>query len=472
MGASPAVLVARALARPDLPARERDRLVGIAARSRGDWRFWARPEQREPDGTSWIVWAVVAGRGFGKTRTGAEWMLDRSQRAADLNIEHRGFLIGRTAADVRDTMVEGPGGIMACLERRGIRGRYLPGKRRIDIPSLDTELHCYSAMEPDSLRGPEHHSGWGDEPAAWRHIVDLQGNTAWSNAMFGLRLDAEGLPPRVVATTTPKPILIVREWFDMVAAGDPTIVMTKGALYDNLANLAPTFVAQIVERYRDSPLGLQEIFGELVLHVEGALWDPSRIDHVDEHPPLARRIVAVDPPGEQRAECGIMVMGISAGYIDRGIDGRPRRHVYLLDDYTIRGTPEKWGRRVVDAFRDHEATLVIGERNQGGDMVRSTIHAVDPAVPFEPVTAVVDKWTRAEPVSAVYDRVHHVGVFGDLESQMCTWLPKDPVSPDRMDALVHGVRHLFPEITTPPAQSKSPVDQGPLEHRRGSRRQR
>lgn len=443
-----------------------------------DWEFVARPEQLPPPG-DWTIWPYVAGRGAGKTRSGGEWMLDSAQEYDAAGVPMRGALIARTAADARDTMVEGESGIVACAERRGLRCQYLPGKRLVSLPDVGAQLHTYSAMEPESLRGPQHHRAWADEPGAWRHIVDSLGNTAWSNAMFGLRLDAPGLRPRAMATTTPKPILLVKEWFDAVDAGDPKIVMTRGALYDNIANLAPAFAIDIVERYRLSPLGPQEIYGLLVLSVEGALWTPDRIEatRVQTAPPLSRRIVAVDPPAETQAECGIVTMGLSqsreAGSELVGgkqVPTRPSRHVYVTGDHSIRGRSETWGQQVVDAYRESQADEVVVESNQGGDMVRGVIHAADPTVNVTKVTASKSKWQRAEPVAAVYSRVHHVAYLPMLEAQMTTWTEADAVSPDRLDALVHGVRHLFPDIVTPPARIRTAADVQLSNARRSGRR--
>lgn len=431
-----------------------------------DWDFIARPEQLPPEG-DWTIWPFVAGRGAGKTRSGSEWMLDSAEDYADAGVGLRGALVARTAADVRDTVVEGESGIMACCERRGIKAVYRPGKRRVELPDLGAELHTYTAMEPESLRGPQHHRAWGDEPAAWRHIVDSQGNTAWSNMMFGLRLDAPGLRPQVMATTTPKPILIVKEWFEAVDRGDKTIVMTRGTLYDNITNLAPAFAIDVVERYRNSPLGPQEIYGVLVLTVEGALWTPDRIQRtrVDREPAnLTSRIVAVDPPGEDKAECGIITLGLGArqeaGYdivAGKRVPLPPSRHVYVTGDWSMRGPPEEWGREVI-AARDYSgARTIVVEKNQGGDMVRAVIHAIDPNADVEKITASVSKWQRAEPVAAVYSRVHHVATFPMLEAQMTTWTEDDEVSPDRLDALVHGVRHLLPDIVRAPARATSAV---------------
>lgn len=479
---SPAEQVAEALETGDLTDEDRRAAVKTILSKATDWRFWAKPTQLEPPGDAWHIWADVGGRGSGKTRTGAEYMIDRSLQYHRAGVKHRAGLVGRTAADVRDVMVEGDSGVMACLDRRRIKGRYEPGKRRIVIPQLEATLHTYSAMEPESLRGPQHHSLWADEPAAWRQKTDAQGNTAWSNALFGLRLDARGLIPRVIATTTPKIIPLVKEWFDAlkpcvrprghtgVHGGfrknddregprcgliSRDVVMTTRSLYDNIAHLAPSFVAKIVERYRDSPLGAQEIFGRLVEFVEGALWDMGRIEasRVRLIPPLSRTIVAVDPPAGFAAECGIIVLGLGA---NPAADGH--RHVYVIDDYSLHGRAEVWGAEVIKAKRKYKASLVVAENNQGGDMVRSTIQLQDSSIRYEPIHAAKSKWERAEPVASAYRRVHHVDYLPELESQMCTWTDDEEWSPDRLDALVHGVRYLLPSIIGAPVQSFSPAD--------------
>lgn len=484
MALSPAEQVALRLDELDLAPADREAVVLQLRGRERDWSgFVARPEQLEPPGDRWVIWPVVAGRGFGKTRTGAEYLLDRSRAYRRAGVKrHIAGLIGRTAADVRDTMIEGESGLMACLERRKIRARHFPGKRKVHIRDdrYRATIHTYSAMEPDSLRGPQHHTIWADEPAAWRHIVDDQGNTAWSNALFGLRLDAPGMRPRIVATTTPKPIPLVREWFEQIDRGDPDVVMTRGKLVDNLRNLAPSYVASVVRRYpRGSALARQEILGALVLTVEGALWSADRIQlgRVVSHPELARIIVAVDPPSEPTGEAGIVAVGIEQGRQDD-----MRRHCYVLEDASIGGRAEVWGLQAAACARRWGANIVY-ERNQGGDMVRATIQQQDPTLPCEWVQASTSKWERAEPVAAMYgslpdaekglpgqpSRVHHVGYFGMLESQMVTWTEKDPLSPDRMDALVHGVRFLMPDVALPPGRAVAP-EQVLQPFGRGSRR--
>lgn len=458
-----------------LPPDEQTAILGTLSESEiealnSDWRFWARPEQTPPPG-EWWLWTVLAGRGFGKTRTGAEFVLDRSVDFHRRGVRrHRVALIARTAADARDTMVEGESGLAECADRRRIRLRYEPSKRRVTLPDLDTTMTTFSAEEPESLRGPQHHTVWGDEPASWTHKVDPQGNTAWTNAQFGLRLDPD---PRAILTGTPKPIPVIRSLVD--DAADPTsgVVLTQGSLKDNIANLAPSFVRTILAQYGGTLLGAQEIDGLLVDRVEGALWQPEQIERdrlrtLDAVPALSRIVVAVDPPGETVAECGIVVLGTEANPVDP-----LRRHIYVLDDASIRGDAETWAARVIETFHRWQANLVVGEVNNGGDMVRAVVHLQDPSVPFRKVRATDGKRRRAEPVALLYQqhRAHHVGYFGALEAQMTTWTdsPGEP-SPDRMDALVWGATALVPSLGQAPARSKSVAgvrtSTGPGAHRR------
>lgn len=424
-----------------------------------EWGFWSRPEQVQPLGVWWL-WVVLAGRGFGKTRTGAEFVLDRAVEYHERKVrKHRVGLIGRTAADCRDTMVEGDSGLAECAERRRIRLKYEPSKRRVTLPQLGTTMTTFSAEEPESLRGPQHHTLWGDEPASWTHIVDPMGNTAWTNARFGLRLDPD---PRALLTGTPKPIPMIREIVAEAQAGDG-VVLTQGSLRDNIANLAPSFVSVILAAYGGTALGAQEIDGLLIDRVEGALWQPEQIERWRVKDPglvpqLDMIIIGVDPPAETTAECGIVVVGREANPADA-----LRRHVYVLDDLSMRGEAEEWARVVIAAYHRWNANMVVGEVNNGGDMVRAVVHLQDPTIPFDKVRASDGKRTRAEPVQMLYQgdqgRAHHVGYFGALEAQMTTWTDqKGEPSPDHMDALVWGVTGLLPALGMIPGRSVSAAD--------------
>jgi len=442
-----------------LPEKVRDRAVGGLSREAQEalfrsWGYRARPKQLDPEGDH-DVWALVAGRGAGKTKAGAEWILDRSEAFAKHGVRHLGGLIGRTSADVRDVMVDGPSGVMACADKRRVTARHTPSRREIVLPELDTRLTTYSAEEPESLRGPEHHTIWADEAAAWAQKSDNHGNTAWTNMELGLRgICPDGMKPRCCVTTTPKPVPLVKDWF---ADETGRVAVTQFSMLDNLANLAPGFVEAIVQRYQHSALGRQEIYGLLVTEVEGALWRAEMIDHVTKAPDLAEIVVAVDPHGSSTgAECGIVVVGIEAVTADPG-----RRHAYVLEDCSIQGPPEAWGAQAVAAYHRYGATYILGEVNFGGEMVGSIIRIADPAARFKAVRVGrgQGKWARAEPVAALYqaDRCHHQGYFPELESQMCTWVDGDSVSPDRMDALCHGIAYLLPDLSMAPASAWSPA---------------
>lgn len=425
-----------------------------------DWLFWARPEQLPPGSPGWWLWVVLAGRGFGKTRTGAEFVLGRAEDFHRRRVrKHRVALIARTAADCRDTMVEGESGLAECAERRQIRLRYEPSKRRVTLPDLGTRMTTYSAEEPESLRGPQFHTLWGDEPASWAHKVDPQGNTAWTNAQFGLRLDPD---PRAVLTGTPKPIPMVKALVADAQDDTSGVVLTQGSLRDNIANLAPQFVRVILAQYGGTLLGAQEIDGLLIDRVIGALWQPEEIERwrlTDPAlvPDLDMIVVGVDPPAEDVAECGIIVVGREANPKDP-----LRRHIYVLEDASMRGTAEEWGRAVIDTYHRFHANKVVGEVNNGGDMVRAVVHLQDPTVAFVKVRATDGKRRRAEPVQMLYQgdqgRAHHVGYFGALEAQMTTWTgTKGEPSPDRLDGFVWGATGLLPGLGTAPARSSSPA---------------
>lgn len=474
----------------ELPRRERRELLASYGddgldRLKRDWRFWARPEQVAPSGV-WTVWAWLAGRGFGKTRGGAEFVLDRGEKFATYGARHRALLLGKTAADCRDVMIEGESGLIVCAERRGYTAKYEPSKRRISIPELDTTGTTFSAEKPDQLRGHQGHTAWADEPAAWRHLVDREGNSAWSNLMLALRLEGvlppdwfddldddefdefmdapADLQPQCVATTTPKPIKLVKEWVERVSNGDPSIRLTTGSMMENAANLAPRFVDEVMARYAGTRLGAQEIEGLVLDAVEGALWTPKSLDRFriqsrDLVPDLSRKVIAVDPSGSDVGhgdECGIAVAGVEAN------PANPlRRNFYVLDDLSTPDRPEVWARIVCDAYHREDADAVVAEVNFGAALVRDIIHLTDPTVRFEEVRASQAKRPRAEPVALLWDqgRGHLVGYFGLLEAQMTTWVPVvDSYSPDRMDAVVWAAHWLLPEIGRAPSSQTSAAD--------------
>jgi predicted phage terminase large subunit-like protein len=384
-----------------------------------DWQLIARDNQLPPEG-DWLVWMLLAGRGFGKTRTGAEWVHMR----AEANPEARIALIGPTAADARDVMIEGESGVMNT--RTGnLRPTYEPSKRRVTWPN-GAMATAYSADEPDRLRGPQHSDAWADELAAWRYP------DAWDMLMFGLRL---GDRPRACVTTTPRPVKLVR---DLVRSA--TTHVTRGSTFDNAANLAPTFIEAARKKYEGTRLGRQELYAEILDDTPGALWTRAQIDllRVRKHPDLTRIVVAIDPAatsGEESDETGIVVAG-------RGVDG----HGYVLDDLSGRMTPRDWARRACNAYHARRADRLVAEVNHGGEMIETVIRTVDPDVSYRGLHASRGKQTRAEPISALYEqgRVHHVGEFAQLEDQLTTYVPGlYDGSPDRLDAVVWALTELM-----------------------------
>lgn len=392
-----------------------------------EWKRWARPSQLMPPG-DWLVWLILAGRGFGKTRTGAE-----SVRAeAEGDKVARIALVGPTAADVRDVMVEGESGILA-ISPPWFRPVYEPSKRRLTWPN-GAMATTYSADEPDRLRGPQHSFAWGDEPASWRYPE------AWDMLQLGLRL---GTRPRSVMTGTPKPIRLIR---DLLRRSDCHV--TRGSTYDNRSNLAKPFLDAIVKKYEGTRLGRQELYAEVLDDVPGALWSRRCLDdyRVTKAPDLVRIVVAIDPPatsGEDANEAGIIVAGVDSAGV-----------AYVLEDWSQRASPEEWARKSIAAYRKWDADCLVAECNQGGEMVERVIKSVAD-VPVKLVRATKGKYVRAEPASALYEqgRVKHVGVLAILEEQMTSFTPEraadrsDGFSPDRVDALVWAITELFPEIT-------------------------
>ena len=413
----------------DLPKAEADALIramapGEANAFEYDWRYRARPQQLPPAG-SWRVWLLMAGRGFGKTRCGAEWV--RSQVKAGRG---RIALVGPTAADARNVMVEGESGILAISPGRE-RPLYEPSKRRLTWPN-GAVATTYSADEPERLRGPQHDAAWCDELAAWRYPE------AWDMLMFGMRLGAD---PRTVVTTTPRPAKLIR-----ALVRDPICVVTRGSSYENRGNLAPAFFDQIIRKYEGTRLGRQELEAELLEDTPGALWSYASIEasRLSSAPEMTRVVVAIDPAvtsGEEADETGIVVAG-------KDKNG----HGYVLDDISGRYPPTEWARLAISAYVRHRADRIVAEVNNGGDMVGATLRMVDPNVAFTAVRASRGKVVRAEPVSALYQqgRIHHIGTFSQLEDQMTNFTSDIDraaagYSPDRVDALVWAFSDLLVE---------------------------
>jgi len=397
-----------------------------------DWKFLAREQQLAPDG-DWQTWLILAGRGFGKTRTGAEWVRQQVQRGVG-----RIALIAPTAADARDVMVEGESGLLSvCWAgdktlNGDVLGRpaYQPSNRRLTWANGATAT-CFSAEEPERLRGPQHEVGWADELAAWRNLKDT-----WDMYMFGLRL---GDDPRTCITTTPKPSPTLRQILK-----DARTVVTRGSTFDNAGNLAPTFLKAIRDKYEGTRLGRQELNAELLDDVPGALWTRDMIDaaQVRSIPDMQRIVVAVDPSGtagesDEGDSIGIVVAGL-------GVDGLG----YVLADRTCKLSPDGWGRRAVAAYHEFGADRIVAERNFGGAMVEHVIRTVDKTVSYKEVVASRGKVARAEPVAALYEqgKVKHHGSMPELEDQMCNIASDGYVgegSPDRADAAVWSLTELM-----------------------------
>ena len=406
-----------------------------------DWEFWGRPEQQRPDGEDWNIWMYLAGRGAGKTRTAAEWV---RKEAADTSKGQKRFaLVARTAADVRDVIVEGESGIINVTPPSE-RPLYEPSKRRLTWPNGNTAT-CFTADEPDSLRGPQFTHAWGDEVAAWRQTPDGAGLTAFENLRIGTRL---GQNPKIMITTTPKRVPLLYDLIKESEKQPGKVIITKGSTMDNTGNLSQAYMEGILGVYEGTRLAAQELYGEMLSDVEGALWTQELIDKCRESvmphgAPL--RVIGVDPSVAEnpRDECGIVVVASSA---DRDLY---KRQSWVLEDASVLGSPDVWANKVVAMARKWGCP-VVAEVNQGGALVRNAINTIDPTVKVLEVHSKYGKALRAEPITLAYEqnRVHHIGYLAELESQMCAWIPGEGKSPDRVDALVHALTAL---LIKPPA---------------------
>lgn len=391
-----------------------------------DWRgFLARPSQIMPEG-DWDIWLVLAGRGFGKTRTGAEAVREEVTTSRSGRIG----LIAETAADARDVMVAEILRIFPKAERPV----YKSSKRSLEFTN-GAMAFTYNATEPDQLRGPQHDFLWHDELAKWRYARET-----WDQAQFGLRL---GTHPRQIVTTTPRPIELVKA---IVAGQEGKVHVTRGSTMDNRANLAATFLSRIQQRYAGTRLGRQELEAEILGDLPGALWSMASLDayRLPKQPDdLTRIVVSVDPAvtaTENSDEHGIIVAGMTGD--QRGV---------VLEDASISGSPMEWARRAVSLYRSYSADGIVVEVNQGGDMVAHTIRTVDPNANIIEVRASRGKHVRAEPIAALYEqgRISHVGAYPQLESQMTQMTTagyEGDGSPDRVDALVWAFTELFPDM--------------------------
>lgn len=421
-------MAARQAALAELTGTERAEL-------RHHWELWARTEQLPPQG-DWRIWLVMAGRGFGKTRLGAEWV----RRVAADHPEARIALVGSSLGDARAVMVEGESGILACCPPRR-RPRFEPSLRRLVWPN-GAQATLYSAAEPESLRGPQHSHAWCDEIAKWDNSSQ-RAEQSWNNLLLGLRL---GENPKALATTTPRAVPLLQQ---LLAQEDVSI--TRGRTQDNMANLPARFLRDMRRTFGRSALARQELDGELLTDIEGALWTRAMIEGGREGSAGAepvRTVIGVDPPASAAGDaCGIIVAQL-------GEDGVAR---ILADASVERASPEKWARAVAGAAALWRADRVVAEANQGGAMVESVLRAACITLPIRLVHASIGKAARAEPVAALYEtgRVRHVGAFPALEDQLCGLMAGGGYqgpgrSPDRADAAVWALTELMLASRAPP----------------------
>jgi len=401
-----------------------------------DWNFWARDNQLEPEGKDWNTWFINAGRGFGKTRSGVEWVRENVKRGIK-----RIAAVASTNSDIERVMVKGESGFLSVCWKGDMtyKGKKMgfpewsPTKRTLTWEN-GAQVQFFSAEEPERLRGPQFELAWCDETAAWNKDVDT-----WAMLQFCMRL---GKHPRIMVTTTPKPTKLIRQILK-----DPKTVVTTGSTFDNSANLAKTYLTAVKEQYEGTRLGRQELYAEVLEEAQGALWTTAMLDDCaikhENLPDLARIVVALDPAVTSNAESdmtGIVVAGIDINGI-----------AYVLGDYTDRLSPQGWASKAIELYYQYQADRIVAEVNQGGDMVKTTIHGEDDSVPYKAVRASRGKYARAEPVSALYERglVKHVSnppdgsSLNELETQMRTWEPLGRVgSPDRLDAMVWALTDL------------------------------
>jgi phage terminase large subunit-like protein len=393
------------------------------------WWFIGRPEQQEPEG-DWNVWLILSGRGWGKTRTGGEWLADaiRREPMAPDGTPTQWAIVAPTFGDARDVCVEGPSGFLRAIRPSEIK--FWNRSHGTVLYNNGCRVHCFGADNADAGRGLNLAGAWLDEIAVWPYPEQT-----WTEGLApALRI---GKKPRVVVTTTPKPIKLLRDWTNRT---DSSIYITRGSTFDNAKNLSASALTELQARYAGTRTGRQELYGELLEDADGALWTRDLIENsrvtADKLPPFIRVVVAIDPAvtsGENSDETGIVTAGLTA-------DG----HYYVLADNTLRETPERWAREAVNAYNEWKADRVVAETNNGGDMVILLLRQVQPNIPTKKLTATRGKRVRAEPISALYEqgRVHHVGAFPKLEDQMVMWTPDSNESPDRLDALVWALTEL------------------------------
>jgi len=391
-----------------------------------DWLTKARPKQISPQ-EEHHIWLILAGRGWGKTRTGAQDIALYALRNPDSICA----VIAPTFGDLKRVCFGGPSGLLSIIPDDCYftsRGRKSYSETTAEIRLANgSKIIGYAAIEPDRLRGPQFHRAWCDELAAWRYPE------TFDQLMFGLRL---GENPQCIITTTPKPTPLIKQLIER-----EDVIVTSGSTFENVDNLAPSALAMLKERYEGTTLGRQELYAEVVDSVEGALWSNALIDEArlpaNEERELTKIIVAVDPAvtsGAGSDETGIVVVGKDAN-----------NEYYVLEDESGKYSADKWGRIAINLFYEWEADQIVAEVNNGGDLVERLLRGIDPHVNYKSVHATRGKLVRAEPISALYEqrKVHHIGTFPELESQMTTYTGERPKpSPDRLDALVWGLTEV------------------------------
>lgn len=454
----------------DMPPEEQEAMLEAWAKKAGitldqlaetlisDWGFLGRPAQQPPKG-SWKWWVIMTGRRWGKTRTAAEWVhkrVDTMPRSAGST----GGLLQRTSADLRDIMIEGPSGLLATA-KPGKPVKHEPSKRQVTFHN-GYIMKCYTAEEPDMLRGPTLSTGWADEFASLRAVAGIDNMTAFDNFQVALSAPVPGDRPRGVITTTPRRVKSVKKVLADAALLPKQYVVTNGTLMDNIANLDPTTVHDLVSKYAGTALGAQELDGILTTDVEGAAFkskhfNDTRIDYIEDCPSFGRTVIAADPStGDGTGdECGISVVAISASPIPTAFEHkgltviRNVPHLYVLEDASIAGPPDVWARRISEKADEYNTRIVVAEGNQGGEMVRTTIRSANPSLRVKIVHARVGKNARAEPVAALFaqGRAHIIGEQPEMEDQATTYVNGSKDSPDRSDAMVWGCTFLAPAAT-------------------------
>tara|TARA_R110000772_G_scaffold55748_5_gene127250 strand:- start:558 stop:1808 length:1251 start_codon:yes stop_codon:yes gene_type:complete len=390
-----------------------------------NWLSTAREKQLPPE-VDHFIWLILAGRGWGKTRTGAQ---DIALYALK-NENTISAVVAPTFGDLRRVCFNGPSGLMSiipkeCLDTSFGTDGYSASVMEIRLFN-GSKIVGYAAINPERLRGPQFHRAWCDELASWRYPE------AFDQLMFGLRL---GQDPKCIITTTPKPIPILKS---LIVRED--VHVTKGNTFENSDNLAESALEMMRERYEGTALGRQELYAEILDDIEGALWTHKQIEDTrinrDTKKDFKTIIVAIDPAvtaGENSDETGIVVVGKDMN-----------NEYYVLEDVSGKYSPDEWGRLAVKTFYDWEADRIVAETNNGGDLVERLLRSVDNNIPYRSVRATRGKMLRAEPIAALYEqkKVHHMGAFPELETQMCTYVGQLKPSPDRLDALVWGLTEL------------------------------